>query len=148
MFCLRKLQNSLALFVLLKYIKVNGQHINYIYSDAENPISSLLLIKYFNAETLFNDSELNDIFSNEIRQTYGGNKMLITYDFIHDFMEEYGIGEIPLIINLNNDNVQSAKDVFKSTSINCNQIERSWDERIIVKDNDGYDSESENEIDN
>ena len=129
-----------AIINIANLVTVNGKNIQGIFSEAENPISALLLLKYFNANVL-NDDYLNEKVNKEFQ---GNKRSLITHDFIKEYMEEYG--DIQLFIELNAINIAKAKEVFETTTINCNDIERKWNQRIITKEIE-YDSDDEIESD-
>jgi len=115
-----------AIIIIANRVTVNGQNIQSVYSEAENPTSALLLLKYFNAESL------DDDFNRILKKKTNDNRSLITHDFIKKYMEKYG--DIELEIKLNPENIENAHGIFNLTVINCDGIERKWNERIITKE--------------
>ena len=114
-----------AVIIIANHITVDGNKIQTILSNAQNPTSAFLLLKYFNAKPS------DDYLNYKLKQKTNDKPLLINYDFVKKYIKKYG--DIQLLIELNDDNVENAQQVFDSTVINCDGIEREWNGRIITK---------------
>jgi hypothetical protein len=125
-----------VLIIIGNLVTVNGIHIENILSEAINPISAWLLIRYYNGKIL------SEQFKNFIKNKENTEdiKIEITQELLEEYMDAKHKKHIEILVELNEENIKKANDEFNDATIGdnikklikCSDIEDTWMNRFEI----------------